>query len=312
MSFQTNFLDTLNATSSPASAVGATPCASPAGPTIAQYGPAPAPVSRSVLPASNSAPPTPATSGPNLPASSRSAVLQRSLANRLQARLVVYGSPEYELTWKEWAMESGPPICALRASARRTSDNGYSGWPTPCAEDGTKGRDSMEKSVARGAGNLNLPSTAALTDWNTPRATDGSNGGPNQAGGALPADASLAGWPTPMAGNPGTENYNPAGNTDSIRKMVSLAGWLTPCANADAAGNPGAKMQVMLGSQVKLAGSGTISNSSPAPTEKRGALNPAHSRWLQGYPAAWDSCGATAMQSIRNLRRNSSKPAKPK
>jgi hypothetical protein len=47
------------------------------------------------------------------------------------------GSPLYGLTWKPWAMESGPPICALRASAPRTSDSGCggeaSGWPTPDA-----------------------------------------------------------------------------------------------------------------------------------------------------------------------------------
>jgi hypothetical protein len=41
------------------------------------------------------------------------------------------------MTWKHWDMQSGPQICALRASARRISDNDYtgvrSGWPTPDA-----------------------------------------------------------------------------------------------------------------------------------------------------------------------------------
>ncbi len=36
--------------------------------------------------------------------------------------------------------------------------------------------------------------------WNTPRASDGSNGGPNQAGGALTSDAALASWVTRFAG----------------------------------------------------------------------------------------------------------------
>lgn len=45
------------------------------------------------------------------------------------------GSPEYVLIWKAWDMPAGPPICALRASARRTSGSDCIGWATPRARD---------------------------------------------------------------------------------------------------------------------------------------------------------------------------------
>jgi len=49
------------------------------------------------------------------------------------------GSPLFALTWKAWAMPSGPPICALRASGLHTSGNGSTSWPSPRAADGWKG-----------------------------------------------------------------------------------------------------------------------------------------------------------------------------
>jgi hypothetical protein len=44
---------------------------------------------------------------------------------------------------------------------------------------------------------------------------------------------------------------------------------------------------------------GPIVTGSPAATEKLGQLNPAHPRWLMGYPAEWDACAPTAMPSSR-------------
>ena len=61
------------------------------------------------------------TSGPLFTALSPSAGLQRSLESKLRARMAGSGSPLYALTWSDWDMPAGPPICRLRASEPRTS-----------------------------------------------------------------------------------------------------------------------------------------------------------------------------------------------
>ncbi|MFZ5833204.1 MAG: hypothetical protein ACOY3P_24210, partial [Planctomycetota bacterium] len=143
-----------------------------------------------------------------------------------------------------------------------------------------------------------LSLAAQLTGWNTPRSTDGSNGGPNQTGGALPADVALTGWPTPQARNPD------AGNSDYDRRVEAamglrasknapkLTGWATASARDWRDGR--ASQETMdrnsrpLNEQVVMLG--PTSQSSTAATARPAAsvLNPAMSRWLQAFPAAWD------------------------
>ena len=189
---------TTNAISSPESEDGLSLCDGPDLKTPEESGPAPVPVSRFRALAKDRATPMSGTCGPLFTASSPSAVLQRYLESRLRARMDVNGSPEFALTWKTWDMPAGEPICALRASERRTAGNGCIGLPTPQANKNTKNSKDPKRMKENGA-------QTCLADA-----------------------AHLAGWPTPMAGTKATETYNEAGNTDSSRKTVELCGWPTP------------------------------------------------------------------------------------
>lgn len=123
--------DTSSATGSPGSAAGPMRSDSPDGPMINPSGPVPVRVSRFRALEKDKVISTNAIYGRYSSGSSPSAVLQRCLENKLQARMDVNGSPEYALTWKRWRMPAGVPICALRASARHRSGSGSIGWQTP-------------------------------------------------------------------------------------------------------------------------------------------------------------------------------------
>lgn len=127
----------------------------------------------SPVPESNLAQKTNATYGPSSASLSASVALQSSLVSKLRQRLDANGSQEYELTWKEWDMQSGPPICALRASARRISDKGSFGWQTPTVQD-AHGRDRHNQ--RNGTVILSLLGEARVAGWATPTTRDHKDG----------------------------------------------------------------------------------------------------------------------------------------
>ena len=208
MSRQLTFEDMFNAIFLQESESGPMRSGEQDGQTTDQSGPDHALASLSARQAKESGLMTSGTYGPRFTTSSASADLQSSLENRLRARTASSGSTLYALTWKHRATPLGRQICALRASAPRIS-----------------------------------ASASGLSEkgWNTPRATDGKNGGPNQAGGALPADAAMSGWPTPAACSPNSLRGNgqdpmkrkAGGHQVNLQDAVTLSGWPTPVANPD-------------------------------------------------------------------------------
>jgi hypothetical protein len=254
------------------------------------------------------------------------------LASRLAVEAGLNGSTLYRLTWKTRDTPLGRSIPALRGSARRTSDSVFIGWPTP-TKGNADGSQMAKDATATGRrqdgtkATVSLNHVAMLAGWPTPGASDGSGGGQaKRVGGThsqqlndavmlagwitpqshdttvrgnvmadhhhsphdLSNQALLAGWPTPMAGTPARGGNNEAGNNDSSRRTVALATVAGPA---------------------RLTATGEMLTGSSAGTTNGGQLNPAHSRWLQGLPPAWDACGVTAIPSVSRRRKPSSGPA---
>ena len=326
-----------------------------------------------------------------------------SLASRLRQNLASLGSTLFTLTWKDRATPSGRLICALRASALRTSASACTSWPTPAANefeiaDRERMLERRAEVKAKGINGNGFGMTLGMTavalcpaGWPTPRTVTGGAesaqrkqelGRPESGGGDLQSVAELAGWPTPMAGTPAQKGYNEAGNTDSSRKAVALmAGWPTPQSHdpsergntmadhhhfphdlpnmaawaipssqdlksneatdeyhqkrlTELRGKPlseqahqtapwptpnamqggqtsrggDRKDELLIAGLVQLTDSGATPSGSPASTEKRGQLNPAHSRWLMGLPPEWDACAPTGTRFARRRPKPSSAP----
>lgn len=317
MSEQLTFASSLSAISLPALAAGPARCASPVGQMTKEPGLDLAPASRSVAPAKEKVKPTKDTSGQCSESLSASQKLTTALGNRLRARLAVYGSPEYKLTWKEWVLPSGLRICAVRASGLRISDSGFTGWPTPNAMEGgqtSRGGDRKDEKLMGGL--------AKLCGWRTPTQGDAQRGveqnpkeRDSKAGTAsLNNEAAMSGWPSPShRENGGGEYSDPkkalarlsSGHQKNLQDVVQT---VNPDGSLRGRG-PFKRMaqgrQVSIQDQVRLV-SGMTPNGTNASTESKGAflLNAHFSRWLQGYPAEWLCSEVLETLSTRKLPRS--------
>ena len=135
------------------------------------------------------------------------------LANRFRARTDLLGSTLYKLTWKTRAMPSGRSIYALRASVRRISDSGPTGWLTPTSRTNLETSEAALKEIGRKhrGGLSSLTVECHLAGWttttrdhkDTPGMTAVRSDNGKERYDQLPRQAYLAGWATPTANQPG-------------------------------------------------------------------------------------------------------------
>lgn len=274
--------DSGNVIFSPESESGPMLCVAQDGRMTVPSGQVPVPASLSARQAKEKGLLTSGTCGPRSSISSASAGLSQSLASRLRAVTALHGSTLYRLTWKERATPAGRWIPALRASVRRISDNGSTGWPTPTGNSYT-GAGSGKRE-----GGLNLQTAVELSGWPTPRARDFHTEGKGKYSPSLSRLAgTLAGWPTPSARDwkdtPGMATERPDGRnrTDQLPRQAATA---EPC---------------------RWTASGEMLTGSCAGMESGGQLNPALARWLMGLPPEWDDCAVMVTPSSHRRRKPS-------
>ena len=152
-------------------------------------------------------------------------------------------------------------------------------WPTPDASGAQDGE--------------------AFETWEKRRLdTKARVGNGNGFGTPLTIAAQLASWPTPRTVTGGAES---AKRKQELGRNNHRDGTRLRKDNNLGVGTHGVSLHHL----VQLAATGTPPTGSPASTEKRGQLNPAHSRWLMGLPVEWDACAPTETASSLRRRKSS-------
>jgi len=157
-----------------------------------------------------------------------------------------------------------------------------------------------------------------MASWATPRAADAESAGMRHSRGVADTLTAQASWATPSSRDwkdtPGMaqEAFDHHGKyrnrIDQLARQSYLtAGWQTPTVidyrRGDYQYDQGDHAKPRFSNKGLATASGPTPSGSPAGMERRGQLNPAFSRWLQGLPEEWCVAAITAHRSIQIRRR---------
>lgn len=180
-------------------------------------------------------------------------------------------------------------------SARRTAASGSSSWHTPRATDGSNGGPSQ-------TGGALVPQVAT---WPTPTAMDSRASGAagyqteTRNSGTTLTDAAVRQWPTPLAADDGKQGARHLGGNPTLKGAAEM--WPTPDASVSHGYNqspsPGASIRHHLAGLVtRWSGPLDLTTAKHGNTSSRTGrtLNPRFVEWLMGWPMNWSDTGSSA------------------